>query len=184
MNNEFKKMVDSDIEEINRVINEEEYTNEFYKGITAKYHNYIQNLGDGLYGYSPTSKFYCEEEGESLKHNLIVLQNKLIAFRAYGYSNNEKEIGTNITFSNSNVNQISISVTFNDVREKIQEMTSLREQEIQEILERVDELEYIINSKERKSKKWEMCNSIIKWIADKGVDVGISLLPLILQGFQ
>ena len=63
-------------------------------------------------------------------------------------------------------------------------MTSLREQEIQEILEKVNELENIINSKERKSKKWESCNSIIKWIADKGVDVGISLLPLILQGFQ
>lgn len=184
MNNEFKKMVDNDIEEIDIVINEEKYTNEFYKGIIAKYHNYIRNLGDGLYGYSQTAKFYCDEEGESLKHNLIILKGKLSAFKAHGYSNNEKETGTNITFSNSNVNQISISATFNNVREKIEEMTSLREQEIQEILEKVNELENIINSKERKSKKWESCNSIIKWIADKGVDVGISLLPLLLQGFQ
>lgn len=60
-------------------------------------------------------------------------------------------------------------------------MTSLREDEIQDILQQVNKLEEIINSKERKTKKWEMCNGIIKWIADKSLDVGISLLPLILQ---
>ena len=63
-------------------------------------------------------------------------------------------------------------------------MNSLREEEIQEILEKVNELEKIISSKERKSKKWEMCNGIVKWIADKGGDVAISLLPLIIEGFK
>ena len=57
MNSEFKNMVDSDIEEVQRVLKEEEYTNEFYRGIVSKYHNYIYNLGEGLYGYSPSTKF-------------------------------------------------------------------------------------------------------------------------------
>ena len=36
-------------------------------------------------------------------------------------------------------------------------------------------------TKDSKSKKWSKAKEIIKWIADKGVDVGIALLPLVLQ---
>ena len=38
-----------------------------------------------------------------------------------------------------------------------------------------------MKSKDSKSKKWSKAKEIIKWIADKGVDVGIALLPLVLQ---
>lgn len=31
------------------------------------------------------------------------------------------------------------------------------------------------------NKKWENAKGIVKWIADKGVDVGIALLPLLMQ---
>ena len=60
-------------------------------------------------------------------------------------------------------------------------MSALPDTEIEEILNKIDELEKIVKSSERKSKKWENAKSIIKWIADKGVDVGIALLPLLLQ---
>ena len=45
----------------------------------------------------------------------------------------------------------------------------------------INELEKIVKSSDRKSKKWENAKGIVKWIADKGVDVGIALLPLLLQ---
>lgn len=60
-------------------------------------------------------------------------------------------------------------------------MSALPDAEIREILSRIDEMEAIVKSSERKSKKWENAKEIIKWIADKGVDVGIALLPLLLQ---
>ena len=60
-------------------------------------------------------------------------------------------------------------------------MSSLREDEIEEITSKIDEIERIVNSKDRKTKKWEEAKEIIKWIAEKGVDVGITLLPLLLQ---
>lgn len=60
-------------------------------------------------------------------------------------------------------------------------MSALPDAEIREILSRIDELEAIVKSSERRSKKWENAKEIIKWIADKGVDVGIALLPLLLQ---
>ena len=45
----------------------------------------------------------------------------------------------------------------------------------------MDELEKIVKSSESRSKKWENAKEIIKWIADKSVDVGIALLPLLLR---
>ena len=60
-------------------------------------------------------------------------------------------------------------------------MTALTDSEVEEILEKVNELEKIVESKDRKTKKWENAKGIIKWIADKGVDVGITLLLLLLK---
>ena len=74
-----------------------------------------------------------------------------------------------------------MTVTFDAVREKVDNMTSLSDADIAEIQKRIDEIEEIVNSKESKSKKWSKAKEIIKWIADKGVDVGIALLPLLLK---
>ena len=60
-------------------------------------------------------------------------------------------------------------------------MTSLTESELRDILQKVDELEMIVQSQDRKTKKWEDAKEIIKWVAEKGVDVGIALLPLLLK---
>lgn len=85
------------------------------------------------------------------------------------------------TNTNTNENNNSVSVTFESVRDKVNNMTSLPDEDIEEIQNRIDEIEKIVNSKETKSKKWSKVKEIIKWIADKGVDVGIALLPLILK---
>lgn len=46
---------------------------------------------------------------------------------------------------------------------------------------KIDELEKIINMNEKKTIKWSCAKELLKWVADKGVDVGISLLPLFLK---
>ena len=74
-----------------------------------------------------------------------------------------------------------MTVSFDAVRDKVNNMTSLPDEDIEEIQNRIDEIEEIVNSKETKSKKWSKAKEIIKWIADKGVDVGIALLPLLLK---
>lgn len=83
--------------------------------------------------------------------------------------------------TNHNENHNTMTVTFEAVREAIDNMTSLPDEEIQEVKKKIDELEAIVKSKDSKSKKWSKAKDIIKWVADKGVDVGIALLPLILQ---
>ena len=89
----------------------------------------------------------------------------------------------NITINktNTNENHNSFDMSFNMARETINSMTALTNEEIEEIQKRINELEEIVSSKDSKSKKWSKVKEIIKWIADKGVDVGIALLPLVLK---
>lgn len=86
-----------------------------------------------------------------------------------------------LTINNTNSNTLHLNITFEETRDKIKAMTSLNDSEIEEILKKVDMLEKIIKSKERKNQKWGDAKEIIKWIADKGFDVGIAFLPLLLQ---
>lgn len=87
----------------------------------------------------------------------------------------------NVYNNNYNSNSIAISINYEQVKQKIDDMTALSSQETDEIKARIDEIKAIIESKDNKKSKWSKLNNIIKWIADKSVDVGIALLPLLLQ---
>lgn len=97
----------------------------------------------------------------------------------------EKMQKSSVVINNHNHNEATssanVSISFEEVRKKIDNMTSLPEEEIDEFKNKIDEIEKIVNSKEPKAKKWSKVKDIIKWVADKGVDVGIALLPLILK---
>lgn len=197
----FRKMIDEDIENLKDAISDRSNTRtveyaklQLYKSATAKYHPYVPKFYDGLYNYFQNPSFYDDVEGDSLYHNLNLICNKLITFKATGYpsllSINEQRdnsivLNANYTSqnsnNNSNENNNSFIISFTEVRQKMETMTSLPDTEIEEILHKISELEQIVNSTDRKSKNWENAKGIINWIADKGVDVGLSLLPLLQQ---
>lgn len=158
---------------------------ELYKDVTAKYHAYVPKLSDGLYSYIDSCAVYDDVSGEALFHNLRQIYNKLLSFKALGFPSLIESTSPNITpmvqITNTNQNKVGVNISFNDVRREIESMSALPEADIEEILDKINELEKIVMAQERKSKKWENAKGIIKWIADKGVDVGISLLPLLLQ---
>lgn len=137
-----------------------------------------------MYGYAENCKFYDELSGAELFHDLNQIYNNMLSFKALGYSSLKEWIPQNvpmIQITNTNQNKVDINIPFDTVRREIENMSALPDAEIREILSRIDELEAIVKSSERRSKKWENAKEIIKWIADKGVDVGIALLPLLLQ---
>lgn len=184
----FKEMMAADIDELKKAINnemDEDKKQQLYLSVTAKYHPYVPQLGDGLYQFYAEQGFYEEVTDSSLRHNIQQVYNKLIAFRSLNYpglgaiTTNIPNTVVNITNSNENSN--SVTVTFDTVRDRVNSMTSLPNEDIEEIQKRINDIEKIVNSNESKSKKWSMAKDIIKWIADKGVDVGIALLPLLLK---
>lgn len=187
----FKIMYEEDLESLNKAISDPENREtpesvklQLYKDVTARYHPYVPKLSDGLYDYVQAYAFYDDVSGESLFHNLKQVYNKLLAFKALGYPSLIESIPQSVPMvqiTNTNENKVDINISFNDVRREIENMSALPETEIEEVLSKINELENIVKSSDRKSKKWENAKGIVKWIADKGVDVGIALLPLLLQ---
>lgn len=188
---DFKVMYEDDLKALKKSIHDsnnretpESVKLQLYKDVTAKYHPYIPKLSDGLYDYIQTCAFYDDVSGDALFHNLQQVYNKMLSFKALGYPS-LKEIITQsvpmVQITNTNENKVDINVSFSDVRREIVNMSALPDNEIEEILNKINELEKIVKSTDRKSKKWENTKGIVKWIADKGVDVGIALLPLLLQ---
>ena len=187
----FKVMYEDDLESLKKAISDAENREtpesaklQLYKDVTAKYHPYIPKLSDGLYDYIQAYAFYDDVSGESLFHNLKQVYNKMLSFKALGYPSLKEAIPQSapmVQITNTNENKFDINISFSDVRKEIENMSALPDAEIEEILNKINQLEKIVKSSDRKSKKWENAKGIVKWIADKGVDVGIALLPLLLQ---
>lgn len=189
---DFKAMVDEDLNSLQFALSDfrnsqtpECAKQQLYQEITAKYHTCIPKLGYGLWNYNFTTEFYDEVSGESLFHNLRQIYNKILTYKKLGYPGLQEKVNsapsTVVQVTNNNENRIDVDISFNSVREKVKVMSALPEAEINEILRKIDEIENIVHLSDRKAKKWENAKNIIKWIADKGVDVGITLLPLLLQ---
>ena len=60
-------------------------------------------------------------------------------------------------------------------------MPGLNEAETEEMKAKIDEQEQINNEKISKKKKWEKAKPIISFVLDKGADVAITIMGLILQ---
>lgn len=60
-------------------------------------------------------------------------------------------------------------------------MPGLTEDDTQIIINKIDELEQISKENTTKKKKWEKVKPILSFALDKGADVGIMIMGLILQ---
>ena len=151
--------------------------------IDGKYQACIAGWSQSVYGYVPGYGFNYDVIGiESLKHNLQMMMPKL-----EGFIEGWNEIATPATVATIpeiNVNtttNVNISVTFEQVRSKIEDMTALNREQTDEIIKKVDELEKISKEKSSRKTKWEKVKPSITFALDKGADVAVALLSLVMQ---
>lgn len=180
-NNTFIQMVSEDIKRCEEAISSGQNVNSLLNEFIGKYSKVSLNFPD-----IEMNALLFRMHPNVPKENLQTIQGFL---KAYLLNNCEdyrfddtKSTGINVitNINNSNENRVEIE-SFSEVKNKVENMTSLTDSEIEEILSKITELEDIVNSSERKSKKWSKATDIIKWVADKGIDVGLTLLPLILK---
>ncbi len=76
---------------------------------------------------------------------------------------------------------VNVTVTFEQVRSQIEDMTALSREQTDEILEKIDELEKISKENTSRKTKWEKVKPIIAFALDKGADVAIAILSLVMQ---
>ena len=79
-------------------------------------------------------------------------------------------------FSNTVTNSIIIK-SYDEVKDEIENNTYLGDNSKKELLEKLDEIKKLENSKESKSKKWDVGKKILAFIIDKGVDIAIEYIP-------
>jgi len=187
----FEKMVNEDIQKCEEYLSGERGEQqglELHLELITKYPAYIPNFGDSLYNYSKDHGFVMQDYFglDSAIHNLIAIKNKLIAFRNYGYKNPAKagkqnssriNIENNLTATQTQ----TVTVSFEAVKRQIECMSGLSDSETKETLEKIDEIQAIVELKEPKKTKWQKIKPILVWLADKSVDVGIAVLPLLLK---
>ena len=152
--------------------------------IDGKYGAYVPEWHKGMYGYFEDFGFdHPALSATSLTNNLNLMKSKLEGYalglekptqKSYSPSNN---VNVNV----SNTNEVNVTVSFEQARQQIEDMTSLTDKETEEILAKITDLEEIINSKEKKKTKWEKAKGVLVWLADKSFDVGMALLPLLLK---
>lgn len=133
-----------------------------------------------MYGWFKEHGFSYDFLGKtSYVHNLKLMKGKLTSYR-YG-KNAITDSKTGITINNVINNNIRVQTIFEKARNEIEDMPGLTYDESIEIIDKISEIEKIIESDENKKKKWELLKPIVKWTLDKSVDIAISLLPLIMK---
>ena len=184
LSEEFKGKILNDIKRIELQLNSGTSDSQWalFLDLNGTYQSCISGFYMGLLGVSSDgtkiSLIHIKERPDWLKDNLSILKAKLSAL-LYGVNILHRD---SVSQTQVNVsNYVSVNVSFDQVRKDISNMSFLSEDETNDILKRILVIENIINSNETKKKKWEKVGPILKWIADKGFDVGIALLPLILK---
>lgn len=181
-----EKAIRADIHKIEAIADVNDFSQvlELHRYMDGKYQYCIADWGKGMWGYIPEMGFAYDGIGiESLKENLSMMLPKLEAF-IYGW-NTVTRVSSDIpVIPDINVNTtttVNITISFEQVREKIEDMTALSQKETDEAIEKVNELEAISKENITRKSKWEKVKPIIAYAMDKGADLGIAILTLIVQ---
>lgn len=182
---EFLQMVEKDIKEISSILtckeHDEVVLKKLHMEIDGKYQACVKDWGKSMYGFN--NKFgFCYDllSKGSLIYNLEIMKSKLIAYK-YQVNAVPNMIPPTTNVSVNVDNNIELTLSFEFVRTQIDNNTSLTEEQIKEAKGKIDEIEKIIKSGESKKNKWEKVKPILIWLADKSVDIGTALLPLLLK---
>ena len=148
----------------------------------------IENLKSGLDSFN---QLHMWEGLNGKKVNLDyygdikLLKQKLEYYKAtleYELDKNKTSSTPLISVNQNQTNQISVNVSFEQTISAIEAIPNEKlSQDEKELLEgKLSKL----NTEKDKSKVWEKAQSVLKWIADKGIEVGIAALPYIAEALK
>ena len=154
-----------------------------HRYLDGKYQSGVIDWGHSMYGYIDGHGFSYELLcADSLKDNLATMKPKLEGF-IHGWNAKGKSSGCirNPDVSVTVNNTVNISISFEETRQKVEDMTALSREQTDEILEKINELEEISKENSSRKTKWEKVKPIIAFALDKGADVAIAILTLVMQ---
>ena len=180
-----KQIVEADIANIEQTIRSGNISQieSVHISIEGKYGAYIPNFGHSMYGYNPQFGFNYEcIEGEALKHNLGLMKAKLQGYICdFPALTDSAASQNNISVTVPVTNEINIDITFEQAKQQIEDMPGLTDADTEKIKSQIDELENIAKEQTPKKKNREKVKPILKFALDKGADVAITIMGLVMQ---
>lgn len=180
---EFREMVLSDIQSISNACNlsiPEQL--KLHRQLDGRYQACVKDWFKGFFACDKdaTQIFYgaLENRPEHIIENIELMKGKLETF-SFEMNVIDAPVAPS-THVNVTTN-VTVTITFEQVREKIVEMTSLTDEQTKEALEKVSEIESVVKGEGSKKFKWEKIKPILTWLADKSFDVAMTMLPLLLK---
>lgn len=156
---------------------------ELHRYLDGKYQACITGWGDSMFEYSKGRGFaYGYLTPYELRENLSLMKAKLEAF-LHGWNKVSRSADidgsrdVNVTVNNT----VNISISFEEARKQVEDMSSLTNEQTQEVLERIDEIERVLTTDSSKKSKWEQVKPVLKWLMDKSYDLVKIILPLLLK---
>lgn len=151
--------------------------------IVSVFKNDIADITDGLDSYNPVH-VYENLNGENVRIDYIsdvkLLGEKISYYKASLEYEIDKLQKNNVPFVSVNQNtNISIALSLEQTINLIESIPNekLSPDEKEQLEGKLSKL----GTEKEKSKVWDKAQSVLKWIADKGVEVGIAALPYIVE---
>lgn len=183
---EFLEMVENDIARIDQAVkqNNSAVCWDLFREIDGRYQSCIINWYNSMWE--------CTRDGSSIVYgNLMgsqwmIVENLKYAkakLETYRFQMNAVAVPqlpqTNISVTNTN--QVNIGITFEEARQRIDDMTALDDNQANELKDTINELEEISKEQSSRRAKWEKVKPIIAGVLKFGADAALIVLQAVLQ---
>ena len=190
ISDDFINQIALDLQRIDDAIGNGTHTErlKLHRELDARYQTCIKDWYLGLWGVvhrenSTTNVEYAYIDNSQMEtqENLEMMRTKIETYHKYRV-NAIEPVPSNQPMTQINVTtNLSVNITFEQARSTVTEMSSLTDEQTQEVLERIDEIERVLNTDASKKTKWEKIKPVLIWLADKSYDLGKTILPLLLK---
>lgn len=184
---QMKREIKKDIDICDELLKKDYVASNEISNLIGKYKTIYPNFSDGFKNYATAGG----SKGPNYIENVKILKSKLelLAIEIenpvnYQQGNNKQIFNVNNSNTNTNTNNISINMTYEQIRDNINENTYISDAEKEELLNKLNEIEELKDSKESKKDKWFKAKDIVKFVIDKGADIAIMFLPKIVEAIN
>lgn len=180
---EFLDMVRSDIQRIDTTIEQNDTSANWrlFQELDGRYQACIRDWYRGMWesNHTGTMVFFpnLKQNPEQVEDNLRIIKAKL---ETYQFQVNAVSFSVPATQVNVTTN-VNLTLSFAEARQRIEDMTALNQEQTDEVIEKIDELETISKENIPRKKKWEKVKPILAFALDKGADIAIAIMTLVLQ---
>lgn len=203
MNISLKEYIEDYIIQCNlQIISDKEETSRFILQVINVFYKDIPNIGMGL---NRSSKYSKDMTDEDFREDLETIKQRLRFYlvkqlESTGKMKVEKKSPSVIVNANSSVsgsgnstntntntqnqtvnNTFDIKVELDKVRAEVEADEVLGDEDKEEINEKLNEIEEVMNGSPTNNEKWKRLKGVVNWVTTKGFKIGKMIMPIITK---